>query len=362
MGPPRHLALLGGMAAETVEWPVPFADGLPMLRARRGRRVVVLASGDPFWHGAGSVLARAFERGEWRALPGPSTFSLAAARMGWALESALCLALHAAPLGRLRPHLAPGARVIVLLRDGAAVGELCAYLDAEGYGASALTVLEALGGPRERVRTVRADAPPSDAAAPVAAAIEMAGPPGMPCAGGRPDALFETDGQITKRPIRALALSALAPRPGEMLWDVGGGSGSVSVEWLLSHPATEAACIEVRADRAARIRRNADRLGADRLRVVEGAAPEALEGLPPPQAVFVGGGLSESLLDDLTARAAGARLVAHAVTLESEALLVARSARHGGDLMRVEVSETAPLGPKRGWRAAHPVVQWRTVL
>lgn len=365
MGPPRHLALLPGLSAETIEWPVPFADGLPILRGLRGRRVVALASGDPFWFGAGTVIARDLDPGEWRALPGPSTFSLAAARLGWPLERTLCVGLHAAPLARLKRHLAPGLRAIALLRDGAAVEALARYLVEEDFGSSRLTVLEALGGPRERTTEMRADAPPQAAFAhPVAVAVEIAGKGAViPCASGIADEFFKTDGQITKRPVRALALSALAPRPDERLWDIGGGSGSIAIEWLLAHPTTEAVSIEPRPDRAARIRANADRLGVDRLQVIEGRAPEALEGLAPPQAVFVGGGLSEALVTDLTARLAhGTRLVAHAVTLESESLLVHWSERLGGVLLRIDLAEATPLGSKHGWKASYPVVQWRVIL
>lgn len=365
MGAARHLALLGAHHAEAIEWPVPFADGLPVLEGLRGRRVVVLASGDPFWCGAGAVIARRFAPGEWTALPGPSAFALAAARLGWALEATLCLGLHAAPLTRLRPHLAPGIRAIVLLRDGAAVHALARYLTDTGFGDSALTVMEALGGPRERCTPACARALPEIGYAhPVAAAVEIAGDgPVIPRVSGIDDAFFETDGQITKRPIRALALSALAPRPHAMLWDIGGGSGSIAIEWLLAHPTTQAISVEPRSDRTSRLRANAERLGADRLMLVEGRAPEALDGLPQAQAIFVGGGLSEALLADLTARAAaGTRLVAHAVTLESEALLTAWAARAGGTLMKVALAEAAPLGSKRGWKAAYPVVQWQVDL
>jgi precorrin-6Y C5,15-methyltransferase (decarboxylating) len=364
MGPARHLALLPDAGTVRIEWPVPFADGLPILKAHRGRCVTVLASGDPFWFGAGAVIARELAPHEWRAFPGPSTFSLAAARLGWPIERTLCLGLHAAPLARLRPHLAPGVRALVLLRDGEAVRDLARYLAGEGFGASRVTVLEALGGPNERITEAPAEALTGHFSHPVAVAVEVAGPGAViPCASGLEDGVFDTDGQITKRPVRALALSALAPRPGEALWDIGGGSGSISVEWCLSHAETQAFSIEPRADRAERIRLNAGRFGLDRLHVVEGAAPTALEGLPPPEAVFIGGGLSAELLADLEARLRpGTRLVAHAVTLESEALLIAAAGRKGGDLLRIELAEAAPLGSRRGWTPARPVVQWRVTL
>lgn len=365
MGAPRHLALLPDLAAERIAWPVPFSDGLAILRRLRGRTVVALASGDPFWFGAGSVIARELAPDEWRALPGPSTFSLAAARLGWPLEQTACLGLHAAPPARLRPSLVPGARAIVLLRDGAAVSELAAYLSGQGFGASRLVVMEALGGPRERVTQAPAVAVSGTSFAhPVCVAVEVAGDGRVvPCASGIADDFFDHDGQITRRPVRALTLSALAPRPGELLWDIGGGSGSVAIEWLLRHPRMQAVSIEADPDRAARIRANAARLGVDRLQVAEGRAPDALAGLPAPQAVFIGGGLSQALLADLEARLApGTRLVANAVTLESEAVLTAWQQRRGGDLLRIELAQASPLGSRRGWKAAYPVVQWQVVL
>lgn len=372
-GSARHLALLPGLAARTVggdaggtavrivEWPVPFADGLPLLLAERGRRVVVLVSGDPFWFGAGSRLARELPAHEWRALPAPSAFSLAAARLGWSLQSTPCFGLHAAPFTRLRPHLVPGRRALVLVRDGGAVHALAHWLAETGFGATRLSVLEALGGPRERARRATAAGFALDGIRhPVAVGLVCAGDGAtVPCTAGRPDALFEHDGQLTRRPIRALTLSALAPRPGERLWDVGAGSGSISIEWLLAHPDNEAVAIEASPERAARARANADRLGADRLDVVAGRAPEALEGLPEPAAVFIGGGLSEALLTALWERTReGCRIVANAVTLEGQALLSQRHATHGGELLRIDRAEAAPLGGKRGWHAAYSLVQW----
>lgn len=243
--------------------------------------------------------------------------------------------------------------------------DLSSYLADEGFGASRMTVMESLGGPRERATAFAAAAPETGPFEhPVAVAVEVSGAGAVvPRSGGIDDSFFETDGQITKRPVRALALSALAPRPFETLWDIGGGSGSVAIEWLLSHPGTGAVSIETRTDRAERIRRNAARLGVERLRVVEGAAPDVLGGLPMPDAVFVGGGLSESLLAYLSDRLTpGTRIVAHAVTLESEALLATWSERLGGTLLRIELSEASPLGSKRGWKASYPIVQMRAVL
>ncbi len=365
MGPPRHLALLGETSARQVAWPVPFADGVAELLAMRGQSVVVLASGDPFWFGAGAVLARHLEASEWVAYPGVSTFSLLAARMGWALERTTCLGLHAAPLSRIRPHLAAGARLIVTLRDGAAVADLAAYLDSVGFGDSTVTACEAVGGPNERRTSFPANALPSRTFThPVCVALEIAGDAAtLPKSNGIPDAFFEGDGVMTKRPVRALTLSALAPRPFETLWDIGGGSGSIAIEWLLSDPTTQATAIETRPDRAEMIRANALALGVDRLKVIEGTAPDALTDLPTPDVVFIGGGLSEALLQYLqNTLPAGTRVVANAVTLEAEALLAAWHTKLGGDLMRIEIATAAPLGAKRGWRARFPIVQWSVTL
>lgn len=365
VGAPRHLALLPDLRCETRAWPVPFVDGIAPLLAQRGRRVVMLASGDPFWFGAGSTVTARLAPHEWVAHPAPSTFSLAAARLGWRVEDTACLGFHAAPFARLRPLLAPGRRAIVLVRDGAAVADLAGYLDTHGFGASTMIVLEALGGPRERIRHAVADTfDLRDIAHPVALGVVVAGDGAIvPRASGIADEWFAHDGQITKRPVRALTLSALAPRPGEMLWDIGAGSGSVAIEWLLACPSTAAVAFERDDARAARARANAATLGVDRLTVVTGAAPAILAGRPPPAAVFVGGGLSDALLatlDDLLP--AGTRLVANAVTLESEALLAQWHDRKGGELLRIELAQATALGTRRGWRAAYPIVQWSVTL
>lgn len=364
MGPPRHLSMLPAGPWTRIEWPVPFQDGIPRLLELRGQRVVVLASGDPFWFGAGSTLARHLDAGEWQAFPAPSTFSRVAARLGWALDQVICLGLHAAPLTRLQPHLAAGARIIVLLRDGTAVSELAQFVLDAGFGTSQFVVCEAIGGPRERVRALTLDTALRETFAhPVCAALDVSGDGiTVPLASGRPDALFDHDGQITKHPIRALTLSALSPKPGEHLWDIGGGSGSIAIEWLLAHPSMQATSIEAQEDRAARIESNAMKLGVDRLRVIEGRAPAALDALEIPDAVFIGGGISDELLSALTRLRAGTRLVANAVTLEAEALLTDAQAKRGGALMRIDIAQAEPLGSKRVWKASYPIVQWSVTL
>ena len=363
-GATRHLALAGELRGAVEAWPVPFEDGIARLIRHRGRRVVMLASGDPFWFGAGTSVTRHLSPGEWIAHPTPSSFALAAARLGWGLEDCSCLGLHAAPFGRLRPHIARGRRAIVLVRDGAAVGGLAAYLDAAGFGASALHVLEALGGPRERIRVATAATIAfDDIAHPVAVGIVFDGAGAVLPQAGLSDAWFAHDGQITKRPVRALTLSALAPRPGELLWDIGAGSGSIGIEWLLADASMRTLAFEADPTRAARARANAAALGVDRLEVIEGRAPDILVDHLKPDAIFIGGGLSEALLSWLWQQLpAGTRLVANAVTLESEALLAQWQRDKGGDLMRIELADAAPIGTRRGWRSHYPIVQWSVTL
>ena len=365
MGPPRHLTLLGATDAQLIEWPVPFADGIEKLLALRGQPVAILASGDPFWFGAGTSVTHHLQAHEWQAFPSPSTFSLAASKLGWAVQDTLCLGLHAAPLQKLRPHLAEGFQSIVLLRDGKAVEELATYLTEQAFSDSRIHVLEALGGPNERIRPLVAKDPvPCDIAHPVCVGIEVRGTGRvLPLTSGKPDDWFENDGQITKRPVRALTLSALAPKAGEHLLDIGGGSGSISIEWLMTHPKNKATIIEANPDRAARIKTNAARFGLGNLTVIEGNAPAALANIDAPDAIFIGGGLSEALLQSLVEKMPfGTRLVANAVTLESEALLVQWQSERGGDLLRIELSSVAPIGTKRGWKAAYPRVQWSVIL
>jgi precorrin-6Y C5,15-methyltransferase (decarboxylating) len=358
-GGKRHLAL-AGIGERGWRWQVPFnAD---CVFSCRGRPTVVLASGDPFWHGVGATLAERLNSSEWIAHPAPSTFSLAASRLGWRLESVVCLGLHAAPFENLVPHLARGERIICLLRDGRAPLNLAEWLTARGWGESQLWTLAALGGPRESITQQRADGYAADPAADlVAVALEARGSPGLSRSCGLSDTLFVHDGQITKRPTRALALSALSPKPGEILWDIGAGSGSISVEWALR--GGNAVAIEARNDRAANIRENAAAFGlTNRITVVEGAAPGILHGLGAPQAVFLGGGLDATMFDGVwSLLPVGTRLVAHAVTLETDALLSELHQRHGGELMRIEIAHAGNLGRFRSWEVERPVVQWSAV-
>jgi precorrin-6Y C5,15-methyltransferase (decarboxylating) len=362
-GGERHLGLAAPLIrGEARPWPSPFS--VDQVLAERGRQVCVLASGDPFLYGVGSVLANHVAPEETVVVPAPSSFSLAAARLGWALPDIALVSVHGRALDRIRPHLHPGARVLALTSDSEGPAALARLLAETGFGASRLTVLEALGGAKERIRTTTAaNFDLSGVAELNTVAIEVAAAPGarvIAYAPGLADALFENDGQITKREIRAVTLSSLAPLRGEVLWDVGAGSGSIGIEWMLAHPSMRAIAIEARADRAARIRRNAAAFGVPDLDVVEGAAPKALAGLMTPDAVFVGGGASdEGALDAvIAALRSGGRLVVNAVTLQTEAELIGRHATLGGTLTRIAVSRADRVGGKTGWRFGMPVTQW----
>ncbi len=369
LGGKRHLALADGLIrGRRLAWPSPIADVLPEIETHRGRPVVVLASGDPFHYGIGDLLMRAVAAEETLCLPQPSAFSLAAARLGWSLQDTALVSLHGRALENIVRYLQPGARVLALSWDGATSAKLAALLAARGLGGSTLTVLEHLGGPSERVRrALAARFDLRDVAALNTIALEIvvsADAPIVSLAAGLDDALFENDGQLTKREVRAVTLSALAPRAGETLWDIGLGAGSIAIEWLLCHPSLKAIGIESDPQRVARAARNAAALGTPDLRIVEGRAPEALTGLPAPDAVFIGGGLSEADVFE-TAWAAlkpGGRLVANAVSLASQARLIDLFQKHGGELVRLDVarSGTAGSGSKVFvWRPAAPIVQWR---
>jgi precorrin-6B C5,15-methyltransferase / cobalt-precorrin-6B C5,C15-methyltransferase len=367
-GGERHLKLAAPLIkGRASPWPSPFARGIEEVLAARGSQVCVLASGDPFNYGVGSVLASRVPPEETLVVPAPSAFSLAAARLCWALPETALVSLHGRELCRIRPHLHRGARILALTSDSEGPAALARLLTEAGFGSSRMTVLEALGGANERVRSATAANFALSGIAPLnTVAIEVeAGSDArvIPFSSGLDDALFEHDGQITKREIRAVTLSSLAPARGQLLWDIGAGSGSVAIEWMLAHPSLRAVAIEARPDRAARIARNAAALGVPDLEVIEGHAPEALAGLTAPDAIFIGGGGGDDGVLDaaIGALRPSGRLVANAVTLETEGLLMARHAGLGGELMRIAVSRADAVGNKTGWRAAMPVTQFRWI-
>ena len=368
IGGKRHLALADPLIkGQRVSWPSPIADILAEIEKARGRPVAVLASGDPFYYGVGDLLMRAVSADETLCLPQPSSFSLAASRLGWSLQDVAPVSLHGRALEGIIRHLQPGARILALSWDGGTPGKLAALLQARGFGESRLTVLERMGGPAERIRhAVAKDFDLGRVEALNIIALEAIGPASaaLSLAPGLDDSLFEHDGQLTKRDIRAVTLAALAPRQGELLWDIGLGAGSIAIEWLLRHPSLKAIGIEESADRAARAARNAATLGTPDLEIVQGGAPAALAGLAAPDAVFIGGGLGDAGLFDAvwTALKPGGRLVANAVSLGSEAKLIGLFQQYGGELTRLEIAKSGPAGRSGKvfvWRPAAPIVQWR---
>ncbi|WP_374193054.1 precorrin-6y C5,15-methyltransferase (decarboxylating) subunit CbiE [Streptomyces sp. AV19] len=366
---PRQLALLPpDCAAERVAWPSPLRPAVPgLLAAHEGRRMCVLASGDPMFFGIGRALAEELGPDRLRVLPHPSSASYACARLGWPLEETEVVSLVGRPLAAVGAALHDGHRLLLLSAGAGTPAEIAALLRERGFGPSRMTVLEQLGSDREARHDGTAedwDRPAGDPLNVVAVECRPApDAPRLSLVPGLPDECFENDGQLTKRHIRAATLAALAPAPGELLWDVGGGSGSIGIEWMRAHRSCRAVAVERDLVRAGRIERNAAALGVPALRVVTGAAPAALAGLPVPDAVFIGGGLTApGLLDACwAALPAGGRLVANTVTLESEALLAERHRRHGGELTRLAVAHAVPVGGFTGWRQAMPVTQWSVV-
>ncbi|MEJ8572286.1 precorrin-6y C5,15-methyltransferase (decarboxylating) subunit CbiE [Microbaculum marinum] len=364
-GGKRHLALADGLiSGEARAWPSPLTGAVDEILGLAGTPVAVLASGDPYLYGVGSLLARHVPAAQITAIPAPSAFSLACARLGWAVADCAQVTCCGRPVETLAPHLQPGRRVLVLSADETTPAAVATYLSARGFGASRLHVMEALGGRRERIREAEAygfgfnDVDPLNLIG-----IEVVGAAGakvIPLASGLPDAFFENDGQLTKREIRAVTLSSLAPRAGERLWDIGCGSGSISIEWLLRHPANRAIAIERDPERAARAARNAANLGVPRLEIVEKAAPEAFADLPAPDAVFIGGGgQADGVIETAwSALRPGGRMVVNAVTLETEARLIAAHGTYGGSLARLSVERLEAIGGRHGFRPAMTVTQW----
>lgn len=365
IGGRRHLDLFGPTRGEQRVWPVPLDAAVPDIVARRGTPVAVLASGDPFWYGAGVTLGRSIPAEEMLVLPAPSSLSLAASRMGWALQDTVTLGLNMRGLTPLlRRHLHHGRKLLALSLNGETPQEVAALLNGAGFGLTRLTVLEALGGSGERIRSATAkhfdlaDIGPLN----IIAADIIAGPDAkpIPYACGLPDCMFENDGQLTKREIRAITVSALAPSPGELLWDIGLGSGSVAIEWLLAHPANRAIGLERDPERAARAARNAINLGVPHLDVRTGSAPSAMAGLPAPDAIFIGGGASgaDVIANAWAALKQGGRIAVNGVTLETESALIGAHAKYGGALIRIGIERAEAIGSKSGWRPAMPVIQW----
>ncbi|MCU1616791.1 MAG: precorrin-6y C5,15-methyltransferase (decarboxylating), CbiE subunit [Frankiales bacterium] len=365
-GSERQLALVPeSVPAERVPWPSPMLPAMAALvRDHPGRRVVVVASGDPMFSGIGTSLVRLLGPEAVEVVPHPSSVSLACARLGWAVEETTAVTLVGRPTALLAPHVTPGRRLLVLGSDGSTPAEVARMLTDRGFGGSRLTALAQLGGPAERRFTGTAAGWPHAETDPlVVTAVEVVADPGtvpLPTVPGLPDDTYAHDGQLTKRDVRAVTLARLVPLPGQLLWDVGSGAGSIGIEWMRVHPSSRAVAVESQPARVRRIAENAFALGVPGLEIVEGRAPDALRGLPAPDAVFVGGGATTPLLLDTCweALGPGGRLVVNAVTIESEAMLAEWHARCGGELTRLSVASAAPVGGFTGWKPAMPVTIW----
>lgn len=364
-GSARQLALLPDLGARRVPLPSPLLPRLDDL-VRDNPGLCVLASGDPTLHGIGATLSRRLGPDAVRILPGVSSVALACARLGWSQQEVTVVSLVSQPPEAVLAGLQPGARLVVLCRDRQTPAQAARLLTRAGWGGSELVVLEQLGGPAERVTSPQpaADLTGTGRDDLCVLAVTARPGPGALAAGrspGLPDDAFENDGQITRRELRALALAALRPGPGQLLWDVGAGSGSVGIEWMRADPLARATAVEANPDRADRVRRNAAALGVPGLQVITGTAPPALAGLAGPDAVFIGGGLTaDGVIETCWQRLPpGGRLVAHSVTMESETLLHRWQQAEGGELVKVAVSYLEPLGRFTTWRPALAVTQWQ---
>jgi len=364
VGGERHLAMAAHLKTEKKSWASPLSHTLDDIWSRRGRPVVVLATGDPMHFGIGVSLAKRVPAEEMAVHPHISAFSLAAARMRWPLADVECLTIHGRPLDLLTGAVAPGRRLLLLSHDGTSPGEVARRLADLGYGASELTVLEHMGGQRERSYSGRADGWQHPRAADLNTLAVLCrttdSARALSLSSGLPDEAFQHDGQLTKREIRAATLSALRPLPGQLLWDVGAGCGSVAIEWLRTHRSLSAIAIESGEARQALIEANAAALGTPHLTLVKGTAPQAFDGLADPDAIFIGGGLGDpGVVERAWQRLkSGGRLVANAVTAEGEAQLFAWHGKVGGAMSRISAARLSPVGDLHGWRPLMPVTQY----
>lgn len=367
VGSERLLAFLPPTKAELHEWPQPFSAVVDQIRPLSGRRTVVLATGDPLNYGVARKMMEFIPFSEMEIIPHLSAFSLAAARVGWSLPDCDTLTLHGRDAAHIEPFIQPDVRLLVLTADRTTIAEVARRLTTRGFGKSEITVLENMGGPRERQSTFIADAPPetgfSDLNTLAIHCIASAGARIFSRLAGLPDEAFQHDGQLTKREVRAATLAALGPVPDKLLWDAGAGCGSVSIEWMRAARGAQAIAFENNAERLGMIAANADALGTPRLKVVAGEMPETLEGQPRPDAVFIGGGIWIPGVFEKAWNALkpGGNMVANVVTIEGDLHLYDLHEKHGGDIVRIEISNLAYVGRLRALKPRMAVTQWRTV-
>ncbi|RCJ16074.1 precorrin-6Y C5,15-methyltransferase [Nostoc sp. ATCC 43529] len=368
VGGDRHLAMLpSDDQREKIVWASPINSSVEEIIKRRGESICVLASGDPMCYGIGVTLGRRIPISEITIIPAPSTFSLTCARVGWSLTEVETLSLNARPSSLLQSYIYPGAKLLILSQGKDTPAIVAEILTNRGYGGSKMTVLERMGGAHERiVAGIAASWSETEIAALNAIAVDCIADAGvipLPRLPGLPDNAYNHDGQLTKREVRAITLAALAPTPGQLLWDVGAGCGSISIEWMRTHPRCRAVAIEQNSSRLLYIADNAATLGTPNLQIIEGKAPDALKDLPTPDAIFIGGGVTATGLFDVCWEALrpGGRLVANVVTVEGEQTLFQWHQRVGGDLTRIAIQRAEPIGKFLGWRGMAGVTQWVVV-
>ena len=365
IGSARLFAMLPPTKAKQVEWPQPFSAAYQQIKSFQGRPTVLLATGDPMNFGVARKLFEMCNREEIEVIPHLSAFSLAAARLGWSLPDCDCFTIHGRPAANLEAFIQPEAHLLVLTQDESSIAEVCRRLTARGFEKSNVNVLENLGGTNERITHFTADQNPNlDWSSLNTVGIACVASPHAKIysrVGGLPDEAFVHDGQLTKREVRAATIAALAPAPDQLLWDIGAGCGSVAIEWMRSTRGCMAIAIEPNADRRAMIVANADHLGTPRLQVIAGAAPDALQNLSAPHAVFIGGGISDAVAFEAAWAALrhGGRLVANVVTVEGEMHLYDLQTQHGGDLVRIDIANLTNVGPYRALKPRMAVLQWR---
>lgn len=365
LGGQRHHTLTDGLNVRRIAWPSPFDALIDTLTGLRGQRVVVLATGDPLWFSVGARIGRAINPAEIAYHPQLSAFQLAAARLGWSMADVETLTVHGRPVEQIIAFIQPDARLLILTTGEDTPTQIARFLTERGFGASHMVVLANMGGEKETRFEGLAENWAHRVPAFNTLAVDCVAAPDaalLPRVPGLADTLFQHDGTMTKREVRAVTIAKLMPMRGALLWDIGTGSGSVAIEWMRAARYARAIGIEPRPDRRALAAANALALGVPRLELLDGLVPEALDDLPAPDAVFIGGGLSEeTYVAAWSALKPLGRLVANAVTLESQAVLIDLHARHGGDLVQLAVSRAAPVGPRTGWRPAMPVTQWSLV-
>lgn len=365
IGGDRHHDLSKNTDATRLKWPSPFDALIDQLCDLRGQRVVVLATGDPLWFSVGARIGRSIDPTEIVFHPQLSAFQLAAARMGWSMPDVETLTVHGRPVEQMIAFIQPDQRLLILTTGSQTPGQIAAFLVERGFGQSKMTVLAAMGGDREERFDGIAETWSHEVPAFNTLAVECVAAPDaalLPRVPGLADDLFTHDGTMTKREVRAITVAKLMPMRGALLWDIGCGCGSVAIEWMRAARYANAIGIEPRADRRAMAGENALALGTPKLQLIDGQAPDGIAGLPAPDAIFIGGGLTDGVFDQAYAALKPlGRLVANAVTLESEQLLIGLQAKHGGELAKLQVSRSEPVGPYRGWRPSMPVTQWSLV-